>query len=146
MKDFFGQVCDEYADHSPTQNLCLWFNRMKWLTVICYSFIVLAIIIVTFRKLRGKNEFVIVFVIMIAISMILDLFSLFPRTNYALQYLKVYYYASVDATETQLFVDMYQFVGYIYYIAQTIFLVAHWLFGFVYLFTALNLGYQLQID
>ena len=40
----------------------------------------------------------------------------------------------------------YNFVGYVHYSSQIIFLVAHWLFGFVYLYTALNLGYQLQID
>ena len=40
----------------------------------------------------------------------------------------------------------YQFIGYIYYTGLTLFLIAHWLFGFAYLFTALNLNYQLQIQ
>ena len=84
MKTFYGGECDDYAHDSPTQNLCIWFGRMTWLNVICYSFIILSMTAFTFLKLQGKNVFVFVFVIMIATSMILDLLSLFPQTNYSL--------------------------------------------------------------
>ena len=138
--------CDGYAANPEVEDMCLWFFRLRWMTVICSSFILICMAVIMCRKIRSKHAFVIIFALMIAASMILEILSLYPQTNYAIQDLNVYYYASDDATEPLIFIVFYQFVGYIYYSASIIFLEAHWLFGFVYLYTALNLSYQLQID
>ena len=85
--------------------------------MICSCFILICMAVIICRKIRSKHAFVIIFMLMIAASMILEILSLYSQTNYAIQNLKVFYYASDNATEPVVFILYYQFVGYIYYSA-----------------------------
>ena len=115
--------------------------------MLSFLSIIVSLSVVTFRKIQVRNNvFVIIFVVMLMTSMILELLANSTMTNYATETLKVYYYQSPNATELSTFSMEYQFIGYVYYSSQMAFLLAHWLFGFVYLFTAINLGFQLALD
>ena len=68
--------------------------------MVCYGFVIAVMLLVIGSKLlQGrKHEYVVLFVTMVVTGMILDLLSLYPRSNYGLQYLKIYYYESVEDT------------------------------------------------
>ena len=145
--DVMSARCYDYATDSQQERLCEWFGWMDVVTVISFVTILASLGWFTLRRIRGSNNmFVLVFVTMLILSMVLDLAALWSKTNYAFRYVDIYYYESEDATTMSKFSVAYQFVGYVYYTAQASFLAAHWLFGFVYLITAVNLDFQLALD
>ena len=139
--------CYDYTSDSKQEHLCEWFGWMDVITVFSFVTIISSLVFFTVRRIRGSNNmYVLVFVIMLIVSMTLDLAALWKKTNYAFKYVDIYYYESEETETLSKFSVSYQFVGYVYYSAQASFLAAHWLFGFVYLITAVNLEFKLSLD
>ena len=84
--------------------MCTWNTYLVWGTCASFAIIILTLSIVIINKIRGKNnQFVILFAAMVTAAMLLEVFSFYPKTNYALRWVEIYYYVSVDATTISSF-------------------------------------------
>ena len=129
------------------------------MTFILYMMLIISLTTLIVLKINRKNNrYVIIFSLLLGASVTLEFLSLYPPTNYAILWFNVsllllnnflsqiYYYETKDSNELLSFALFYNMNGYVYYSCQILFLLAHWLFGFVYLFTAVKLGFQLQFE
>ena len=106
----------------------------------------MVLILFIYKIVRKSNCYIMLFLLLILASCALEFFAQFAKLNSDSIDFFVYYYGGNDYQYLKRFKITYTMIGYLYYSSQGVFLWAHWMLAFVYLYTATTLWFKLTVD
>ena len=89
----------------------MWYSQF----VIFILMIIPLLAIMLLKIKRKNNRYVIIFSSILIASILLELLSLYPYTNYAMLDFEIYFFKNEDSQDLQSFQFLYNMIGYVYY-------------------------------
>ena len=146
--DYTMASCVDYGVYDESVNLhCKWQNALRVISFGSQTFVVVIVLCLIIWKIsRRSNRYIIIFLLLIEISCSCEFLASFAQLNTSSINFYVHFYGGKDHRDLKRFEITYTMIGYLYYAAQALFLWAHWMLAFVYLYTAFTLWYRLTLD
>ena len=108
--------------------------------------VVVVLCLIVWKILRKSNRYIIIFLLLIEASCSCEFLASFAQLNTSSINFYVHFYGGKEHEDLKSFEITYTMIGYFYYTSQALFLWAHWMLAFVYLYTAFTLWYKLTRD